>query len=209
MIASGSNRGRVSASRISSNAASRFVVSVSNEPLKLSRSASKPRRIAKSSSRPWNAWLSRSPAPSSSKRRRHSRKAALVHRIDRRAGAAESDSHGDDRVRVILDEPGFDAVGRYRPDLYRPRRPSENAQGNHDHTCDAQTAGEQVAHQRIAASSGAAGRAAAASVTAAPLPATSRAVTVGWSSTNRAASSTCRRVTAPTRSGQASTSSTV
>ena len=64
---SGSKRGSVSASFNSRAASSRLAESVRSEPSKTSRPASKLMPIDRSSRRAWNAWLSRSPAPSSSR----------------------------------------------------------------------------------------------------------------------------------------------
>jgi len=63
----GSKRGSASASASSSNALSRCSVSVISEPVNSSSRALKRMRIARASSACWKAWLSSSPAPSSSR----------------------------------------------------------------------------------------------------------------------------------------------
>ena len=62
---SSSKRASVSARRSNSKATSRFSVRVIISPLKVSRPAENDRLIDSSASRPWKAWESSSPAPSS------------------------------------------------------------------------------------------------------------------------------------------------
>ena len=64
-------------------------------------------------------------------RRSQPRQTRLVRRIGCGAAAAEGDAHGDYRVGMILDQPGFDAIGHYPLDLHGRGWPGECDQSEH------------------------------------------------------------------------------